>query len=250
MDRLSTLSCASSIHFRQYRQHFRNPKPKAAPANVPSAQQVSIRSPRSPGCGWRADRLIRQTHDECQGNIQPRDVPIVKIADPPSDSFAPDRDGFVSNDLRLLSQAICRRRIDRHAKIRCVAAVRGHLANHHRCMSSGKGIRLHNHGGPRLAIVPSRRNRDHVAAPHPRSNSDTASIHPNAASSRAGSKPATSLATRRRIALDRASGTTRRNSRKPRARHRSRIAFIRSAAAIVFPTVVTRDSVTRYADGS
>ena len=172
------------------------------------------------------------------------------MADPPSDSFAPDRDGFVGHDLRLHSQAICRRRIDRHAKIRRIAAVRSHLADHHRCMSSRKGIRLHNHGGPRLAIVPGSRNCDHVAAPHPRSNSDTASIHPNAPSSRAGFKPATSLATRRRIALDRASGTTRRNSRKPRARHRSRIAFIRSAAAIVFPAVVTRDSVTRYADGS
>jgi hypothetical protein len=53
----------------------------------------------------------------------------------------------------------------------------------------------------------------------------TDSIHPNAASSWARSKPATSLATRRRIAFDRASGTTRRNSRKPRACRRSRIAL-------------------------
>ena len=152
-----------------------------------------------------------------------------------SSSFAPDRDWLVGHDLRLHSQAICRRCIDRNAKIRCVAAIRCHLANHHRCMSSRKGIRLHDHGRPRFTIVARRRNRNHIAALHSRSNSDTASIHPNAASSRARSKPATSLAIRRRIVFDRASGTTRRNSRKPLACRRSRIALIRSAAAIVFP---------------
>jgi len=33
------------------------------------------------------NRLIRQTHDERQGNIQPRNILIVKMADPPSNSF-------------------------------------------------------------------------------------------------------------------------------------------------------------------
>ena len=42
------------------------------------------------------------------------------MANPPSDSFSPDRDGLVGHDLRPHSQAICRREIDRHAKIRCV----------------------------------------------------------------------------------------------------------------------------------
>ena len=62
-------------------------------------------------------------------------------------------------------------------------------------------------------------------------------------------RPQLAIVARRRIAFDRASGTTRRNSRKPRACRRSRIALIRSAAAIVFPMVVTRDSVTRYDNG-
>jgi hypothetical protein len=173
------------------------------------------------------------------------------MTDPPSNSFAPDRDGLVGHDLRPHSQAVCRRRINRHAKIWCVAAFRGHLANHHRCMTDRESIRLHDHRRSRLAIVARRSNRNHVAALHPRSNSDTASIHPNAASSCAGSNPATSLATRRRIAFDRASGTTRRNSRKPRACRRSRMARIRSAADIVFSSlIVTRDSVTRYVQGS
>ena len=34
------------------------------------------------------------------------------MTDPPSNSFAPDRDGLVGHDLRLHSQAICRGRID------------------------------------------------------------------------------------------------------------------------------------------
>jgi hypothetical protein len=47
--------------------------------------------------------------------------------------------------------------------------------------------------------------------------------------------------------LERASGTIKRNSRKPRARLRSRMAFIRSAASTTGETPsVTRYSVTRY----
>jgi hypothetical protein len=213
---------------------------KSNHCQISDPQRPAATGSRPSVLGWlrhatAVNRLIRQTHDERQGNIQPRNILFVKMTDPPSNSFAPDRDGLVGHDLRPHSQAVCRRRIDRHAKIRCVAALRGHLANHHRCMTSREGLRLHDHRRPRLAIVARRSNRNHVAALHPRSNSDTASIHPNAASSCARSKPATSLATRLRIAFDRASGTTRRNSLKPRACRRSRIALIRSAAAIVFP---------------
>jgi hypothetical protein len=38
------------------------------------------------------NRLVLQPHDERQGNIEPRNILIVKMADPPSHSFAPDRD--------------------------------------------------------------------------------------------------------------------------------------------------------------
>jgi hypothetical protein len=72
-----------------------------------------------------------------------------------------------------------------------------------------------------------------------------------ASDSRDRSRPATCLATRLRTAFERASGTNRRNSRKPLTRRRSRMAFIRSAVcATVFSThSVTRYSVTRYGLG-
>ena len=62
-----------------------------------------------------------------------------------------------------------------------------------------------------------------------RSDSETASIHFSASSSSFESKAATCFATRRRTNFDAASGTTSRNSCKPRRRLRSRLAFIRSA---------------------
>lgn len=46
------------------------------------------------------NRLTRQTHDERQGNVQSRNILSVKMADPPSNSFAPNRDGLVGHDLR------------------------------------------------------------------------------------------------------------------------------------------------------
>jgi hypothetical protein len=49
--------------------------------------------------------------------------------------------------------------------------------------------------------------------------------------------------------LERASGTTRRNSRRPRALRRSRMAFIRAAGNAIKLSYVTRYSVTRYVIG-
>ncbi len=108
-------------------------------------------------------------------------------------------------------------------------------------------IRLHNHRRTRLTIVAACCNCHHIAALHRASNSETDSVHRIAANSSDRSKPATCLATRLRTAFERASGTTSRNSRKPRARRRSRIAFIRSAVcAMVSLHSVTRYTVTRY----
>ena len=81
-----------------------------------------------------------------------------------------------------------------------------------------------------------------IATLHGASNSETASIHRIASRSAALSNPATSLATRRRTAFARGSGTTSRNSRSPCVRRRSRIALIRSAAC----AIVSSSSVTRY----
>src|SRR5258708_26163674 len=108
-------------------------------------------------------------------------------------------------------------------------------------------ICLHNHRRTRLTVVAACRNRHHIAALHSASNSETDSVQRIAADSSDRSKPATCLATGFRTALERASGTTRRNSRKPRVRRRSRIAFIRSAVrAMASLQSVTRYTVTRY----
>ena len=48
--------------------------------------------------------LIRQAHDECQGDIQSRDVAIVKVADLPANSGAPNRDRLVSHHVRSPTQ--------------------------------------------------------------------------------------------------------------------------------------------------
>jgi hypothetical protein len=93
----------------------------------------------------------------------------------------------------------------------------------------GKGIRLDNHRRSRLAIVTGCRNCDHVATLQWASNSETDSVQRKASNSRERSRPATCLAIRFWTVFERASGTTNRNSRKPRARRLSRIAFIRSA---------------------
>ena len=160
-------------------------------------------------------KISRQPHHERQGNIQPRNILIVQMADLPSDSFAPDRDGLVGHDLRTHSQATCGCRIDSHANIWRIAAVRGHLANHHRCMASRECIRLHDQRRPRLAIVARRRQL-------------------------AGSIQACNLLCYPSSNRLRPCSTTRRNSRKPRACRRPRIALICSAAAIVFPMIVTQ----------
>src|SRR5205807_1423192 len=50
--------------------------------------------------------LIRQAHDECQGDIQSRDVAIVKVADLPANSGAPNRDRLVSHHVRSPTQTV------------------------------------------------------------------------------------------------------------------------------------------------
>jgi hypothetical protein len=45
--------------------------------------------------------LVRQTHDERQGDIKSRDVLVVEMANMPSNSFAPDRDRLIGHHLRF-----------------------------------------------------------------------------------------------------------------------------------------------------
>jgi hypothetical protein len=169
------------------------------------------------------------------------------MANLPANSGAPNRDRLVSHHVRSRAQTVSSTGFDRYSKILSVVPLRSHLANHHRRMLRRKRVSLHNHRWAWFAVVPRRRNCHDVAAPHRSSNSATASIHFSASSSRDRSSAATCRATRRRTVLDRASGTIKRSSFKPRDRRRSRMAFIRSAACTIQITLdVTRYIVTRY----
>ena len=196
---------------------------------------------------WGPLRLVRQTHDKCQSDVKAQNVLVVEMTNLSSNSLPPNGDGLIGHHLRSDAQSISLSRINRHPEVWRIAALRSHLADDHRCMSGRECVRLYNYCRARLTVVAACRNCHHVAALHWESNSDTDSIHCIAANSSERSKPATCLATRLRTAFERASGTIRRNSRKPRVRRRSRIAFIRSAVrAIVSLCGVTRYTVTRY----
>ena len=168
---------------------------------------------------------------------------MVEMAHLPSDALASNRHGFVGHHLRSDAQPVLLAGVDRHPEIRRIVALGSHLADHDRRMLCRQGIRLDNHRGTRLTLVAGCSNCNNIAASHRASNSETDSVHRIASNSRDRSSPATCLATRLRTAFDRASGTTKRSSRKPRARRRSRMVFIRSAArAISVSPIVTRDA--------
>ncbi len=168
------------------------------------------------------------------------------MADPPTNALASNGHRFVCHHLGPHTQSVLRGGIYRYPKIRCIGAFRGHLADYDGRMRGRQRIRLHNHCGTRFAVVASRCNGHDVAAPHSESNSDTVSIHRMAPASSDRFRPATCMAMRLRTAFKRASGTIKRNSRRPLARRRSRIALIRSAVrAMILLRYVTRFSVTR-----
>ena len=182
---------------------------------------------------YEESRLVCEAHDECQGDIQSRDVAIVKAADLPTKAGAPNRDRLVRHHVRARAQTVSSTGFDCYSKVLSVVPLGSHLADHHRRMPGRERVSLHNHRWAWFAVVPCSRDSHNVAAPHRSSNSATASIHFSASSSRDRSSAATCRATRRRTVLDRASGTTKRSSFKPRARRRSRMAFIRSAACTI-----------------
>jgi len=157
----------------------------------------------------------------------------VKAADLPTKAGAPNRDRLVSHHVRPRAQTVS----EYWLRLLLESPQR-----RPRQKSSGRPPQTHARQGARqsaqspLGVVcrgPCSRNSHNVAAPHRSSNSATASIHFSASSSRDRSSAATCRATRRRTVLDRASGTTKRSSFKPRARRRSRMAFIRSAACTI-----------------
>jgi len=98
-----------------------------------------------------------------------------------------------------LSAITCRRSrtpfflggFNRHTKIGCIAQIRGHLTDHNRGVRRWQGVGLHDYRRSRLAVVAGGSNCDDVAALHLESNSETASIHLMASSSRSRSSAAT-----------------------------------------------------------
>jgi hypothetical protein len=44
--------------------------------------------------------LVRETHDECQSDVESADVIVVEMPDLPPDSFAPNRHRFIGHHLR------------------------------------------------------------------------------------------------------------------------------------------------------
>src|SRR5207237_4789292 len=55
---------------------------------------------------YEESRLVCEAHDECQGDIQSRDVAIVKAADLPTKAGAPNRDQLVSHHVRPRAQTV------------------------------------------------------------------------------------------------------------------------------------------------
>jgi hypothetical protein len=198
--------------------------------------------------GNSSSLLVGQSHNECQGNVHAQNIFVSKLSDSAADTLPPNGNWFICHHLQLHSQSVLVSGVNRYSEIRCIIALGGHLANHNRSVLPRKGIRLHDHSWARFAVVSRCCHCYHVAALHPASNSEIVSVHRIASASRERSRAATCLATRFLTALERASGTIKRSSRRPRARRRSRIAFIRSAVCAIVHSIqhVTRYSVTRY----
>ena len=120
-----------------------------------------------------------------------------------------------------------------------------------------KSVGLHNDRRSWFSVIAGRRDDHNIAAFHcplvlAASNSETASIQLKASSSWRWSRRPVCAATRFRTDANRGSGTTRRNSRSPRPRRRSRIILIRSAVAVTGISLGKSNAVTvtRYSSRS
>jgi hypothetical protein len=220
--------------------------------------------PKSTGCGGLEARLsllppyevltaysVGESYDEGQCNIQPSDVAMIEVAYVLPEPCSPNRDRFVGHYLRADSQTVSPGWINGDPEVRCIHDFRGHLANDDRGMRLRKRVSLDNDRRPRFSIVSGRCNDDNIATFHRwfgsmASNSETCSIQFSASSSLFRSRHATWAATRFRTDRNRGSGTSRRNSRSPCLRRRSRIILIRSAGpgTLISPQIKT--IVTRY----
>src|SRR5438045_9712755 len=81
---------------------------------------------------YEESRLVCQAHDECQGDIQSRDVAIVKAADLPTKAGAPNRDRPASHYLRPPAPTVSNTGFDCYSQVLSAGPLKRHLADHHR----------------------------------------------------------------------------------------------------------------------
>jgi len=194
---------------------------------------------------------VGKSHDEGQRDVETSDVALIEPTDELPDPSSPNCDRFVGHYLGADSQTVSRGWINSDPEVRGIDNRRCHLANHNRGMCFRQRISLDNNRRSRFSIVPRRGDGDHIAAYHcsfrlAASNSETSSIQSSASSSLRRLRRATCAATRFRTDRNRGSGTSRRNSRRPCLRRRSRIILIRSAGPGTLISSPVKTTVTRY----
>jgi hypothetical protein len=79
---------------------------------------------------------ICKSHDECQRDVQSRDVAVIQMTDLLSDLRTPNRNGLVGHDVESRVQTIPCSGLDDYPKVRRVISVGGHLADDHGSMHS------------------------------------------------------------------------------------------------------------------
>src|ERR1700757_4537812 len=81
--------------------------------------------------GSLSPQSICKSHDECQRDVQSRDIAVIQMTDLLSDSRTPNRNGLVGHDVGSRLQTIPCSGLDDYPKVRRVISVGGHLADDH-----------------------------------------------------------------------------------------------------------------------
>src|ERR1700733_3166830 len=140
---------------------------------------------------------------------------FIEAADDPAAFLARDRDDFIDHNLRWRLEAICIAWLDREPIERRIDERACEERDEH-AFCCNQPVRLNDHGGPRLAIIPRRRDSDEIASPHFSGHGKAASMKVKASVS--SGRPRSSRACRAASAANSGrvgSGTQTRNSFMP-----------------------------------
>ncbi len=157
-----------------YGRFPREANPEARdPANESSSElrvgQLSTIEGSGAGLGLSPHRScssVRQTHDECQRNIEAPDVVSVEPADSLPDPSPPNCDQLVSHHPRAHQQSIGFAGINRDSEIWSLDDLGGHLAYDHRRVGWRESVGLNDHGRAGLAIVAGCCDDDDITTSH------------------------------------------------------------------------------------